>query len=68
MAGSHRQESLLTGDIVGNGLTLLLLKTERCQPRPQLSLIISPWEVLLPYEKVKILLSSAAEDISLMLE
>lgn len=68
MAGSQRQESLLTCDILGNGLTLLLLKTEQCQPRLQLRLIISPWKVLLPYEKAKILLSSAAEDNSLMLE
>lgn len=41
--------------LLSNGLTLLLLKTERCQPRLWLRLIISPWEVLLPYEKVKIL-------------
>lgn len=68
MAGSKKQESLLTCDILGNGLSLLLLKAEWCQHRSWLRLIISPWEILLPYEKVKILLSSAAEDISLMLE
>lgn len=67
-AGSQKQESLLTCDILGNGLTLLLLRTERCQPRPWLRTDYQPWEVLLPYKKVKILLSSAAEDISLMLE
>ena len=66
MAGSQRHESYC--DILGNGLTLLLLKTEQCQPILQLRLIIRPWKVLLHYEKVKILLSSAAEDISLTLE
>jgi len=63
MAGSQRQESLLTCDILRNGLTLLPLKSEQCQPTLRLRLVISPREVLLCYKKVKILLSSAAEDI-----
>lgn len=49
IASSQGQEPLLPCDMLGNGLALLLLR-----------LIISPWEALLPYGKVKILLSSAA--------
>lgn len=49
IASSQGQKPLLPCDMLGNGLALPLLR-----------LIISPWEALLPYGKVKILLSSAA--------
>lgn len=53
IASSQGWEPLLPCDMLSNGLALLL----------RLRLIISPWEALLPYGKVKILLSSAAGDI-----
>lgn len=65
MAGSQRQKSLLTCDILSNGLTLLLLTKEQCQPRCSLDQLSAPGKFFSP---VRILLSSAAEDTSLTLE
>lgn len=44
-------ESLLTCDMLSNGLALLLLHIGKSQPRQRITLIISLWEVLLSYGK-----------------